>query len=444
MTTFDELKLTKPLLRALDELGFTATTPIQEKVFPVILSGKNVVGIAQTGTGKTLAYLLPLLRDLSWSEEGFPRILVLVPTRELVQQVVEQCQSYAKYMNVRVLGVYGGSNMAPQKLAVADGTDILVGTPGRLYDLVLSGSLKLKSVKKLVIDEVDVMLDMGFRYQLNNLFELLPEKRQNLMFSATMTEEAAELIEDFFIEPERISVALSGTPLENIEQSAYSVFNFLTKVRLLAHLLEDQETFQKVLVFAPSKKNADYIFSLISERFYGEMGILHANKSQNFRFRTMDDFEQGRIRILLTTDVMARGLDMDDITHVISFDVPRFPENYIHRIGRTGRATKKGHAILFYTTKESKYKDAVEELMKMKIPEMGFPVEVELNYEMTREEKLGEGVRKSAKRNERKRDIGPAFHEKKEKNRKVNLGGAYRRKLKAKYKRPKTRGTKKK
>ena len=204
MSTFQELNLTKQLQYAIDDLGFIQPTPIQEKSFSVILSGKDMVGIAQTGTGKTFAYMLPILRELKFSTQETPRVLVMIPTRELVLQVVEEIEKMAKYINVRVLGVYGGTNINTQKQAIAQGTDIIVATPGRLYDLVLSRALKMKSIQKLVIDEVDVMLDLGFRFQLMNIFEILPERLQNIMFSATMTEDVDMLITDYFTSPKKI------------------------------------------------------------------------------------------------------------------------------------------------------------------------------------------------------------------------------------------------
>ena len=216
--TFQELNLNTPLYNALDDLGFTTPTPIQEESFNVVASGQDVVGIAQTGTGKTLAYMLPILRNLKYSQQDNPRVLVLVPTRELVVQVVSEIEKFSKYINNRVLGVYGGTNINTQKQAVAQGQDIIVATPGRLYDLAVSRVLQLKSIQKLVIDEVDVMLDLGFRHQLMNIFDILPARRQNIMFSATMTKDVDELITDFFTSPAKISIAVSGTPLENIKQ----------------------------------------------------------------------------------------------------------------------------------------------------------------------------------------------------------------------------------
>lgn len=442
MNTFKDLNLPKLLQNAIDDLGFDKPTPIQREAYAVIRSGKNVVGISQTGTGKTLAYMLPILQDLKFSKQNNPRVLVLVPTRELVLQLVENIKAFTKYMSVRVLGVYGETNINTQKLAVAQGTDIIVATPGRLYDLALTRVLNLKGVNKLVIDEVDVMLDLGFRFQLTNIFDLLPERRQNIMFSATMTDEIDALIKDFFIAPVNISIAVSGTPLDNIAQSCFHVPNFYTKVNLLSWLLKDKEEYGKVLVFVSDKKNADRLYEALESSYGSEMGVIHSNKSQNYRIRTIEQFEEGTHRVLISTDVMARGLDLEKITHVINFDTPGFPENYMHRIGRTGRAEQEGKSILFYTEKETTAKEAIETLMDYKIPMIDFPPEVEISKELIPEERSKNVKHKNPDRNVGKVASGPGFHEKKEKNKKVNLGGKYRRELAKKYKKPKTRGDK--
>jgi ATP-dependent RNA helicase RhlE len=352
MNAFTQFDLTKPLFNAIDELGFTNPTPMQEKAFSAVRSGQDLVGIAQTGTGKTLAYLLPILHDLKYAKIDAPRVLILVPTRELVLQVVEVLESLTKYINVRILGVYGGRNMNVQKQQIVEGVDILVATPQRLFDIAVTKVLVLKHIKKLVIDEVDVMLDTGFRPQINSILEILPKARQNVMFSATMTEEVDALIDDYFINPLRISIALSGEPLKNIRQQCYAVQNFNTKVNLLSSLIADSEEFSKVLVFISGKKLANRLFESLEENYASELGIIHGNKSQNFREKAITNFEQGKHRILIATDVMARGLDFSQISHVINFDVPKYPENYIHRIGRTGRAEEKGKSILFFTRKE--------------------------------------------------------------------------------------------
>jgi len=309
MESFDELKINRQLLNAIDDLGFEKPTPIQEEAFPVLMSGTNTIGIAQTGTGKTLAYMLPILQQLKFSKDYKPRVIILVPTRELVTQVVDQIELFTKYMSTRVLGVFGGVNIKTQMGALTEGVDIVVGTPGRLYDLAVNRSLLLQEVKKLVIDEVDVMLDLGFRFQLNNIFELLPTKRQNLMFSATMTEDVEILINDYFIKPEYIAISLSGTPLDNITQQKYAVENFYTKVNLLTHLLRDKETFHKVIVFIDSKKNADRLFEALEEDFWSDLGVIHSNKSQNNRMVTIERFNDNNARILIATDVIARGTE---------------------------------------------------------------------------------------------------------------------------------------
>jgi ATP-dependent RNA helicase RhlE len=443
MESFEELNINRQLLNAIADLGFEKPTPIQEEAFPVGMSGKNIVGIAQTGTGKTLAYMLPIIQQLKFSKAYKPRVIILVPTRELVVQVVEQIELFTKYMNTRILGVYGGVNIKTQMSALTQGQDIIVGTPGRLYDLAANRSLLLQDVKKLVIDEVDVMLDLGFRFQLNNIFELLPVKRQNIMFSATMTEDVEILINENFIEPEFIAIALSGTPLDNIHQTCYHVENFYTKVNLLTHLLKDKETYQKVLIFMDSKKNADRLFESTEEDLWGQVTVIHSNKSQNNRLAAIDRFNDNNARIMIATDVIARGLDLDDITHVINFDTPKFPENYMHRIGRTGRAEKKGNSILFYTEKEEDWKKSIEKLMEYDIPSLPFPEKVKVSKELTPDEQ----PRIIEKNPHKKRPhvAGPSFHEKKDKNTKThNLGGGQKIKIKKakKYKKPISRGSK--
>ena len=440
--TFKELDLSNQLKYAIDDLGFENPTPIQEQAFSVVRSGKDVVGIAQTGTGKTFAYMMPILRDLKFSKQLHPRILVLVPTRELVIQVVDEIKKLSKYINTRVLGVYGGTNINTQKQAILQGQDIIVATPGRLYDLGLSNALKLKSIQKLVIDEVDVMLDLGFRFQLMNIFDIIPEKRQNILFSATMTEDVNALIYDYFKNPKKISIAVSGTPLDNIEQVSYNIPNFFTKVNLLHHLLRNKQTFHKVLIFVAFKRTADYLFKQLEEVFSSEICVIHSNKTQNYRIRSIKQFDEGKNRILLATDVMARGLDFDNVSHVINFDTPDFPENYMHRIGRTGRAEKAGKTILLSTEKEQSAKIEIQDLMNYQIPIIEIPEEVEISKLLTEDERPKEDNEQSKNRTALEYVPGPAFHEKSEKNSKVNLGGSYRREIAKKYKKPKTRGDK--
>ncbi|MFC6860266.1 DEAD/DEAH box helicase [Zunongwangia atlantica] len=438
--SFQDLNLNTPLRNALEDMGFQKPTPIQEQAFSPIMSGKDVVGIAQTGTGKTFAYLLPLLRMLKFSKQKNPRILIMVPTRELVVQVTEEIDKLAKYINLRVAGIYGGVNINTQQQELQRGLDVVVATPRRLYDLVLRRAIQLKSIQKFVIDEVDVMLDLGFKFQVNNIIELLPPNRQSIMFSATMTETVEEMIDENFKAPEKISIAVSGTPLDNIEQQGYILPNFNTKANLLKHLFSDKETFKKMLIFISDKRIADRLFESLGKKFPGEISLVHTGKSQNYRLKNVEDFDEGLTRIMIATDVMARGLDLNAVSHVINFDTPNYPENYMHRIGRTGRAEKKGHSILFTTEKELEHLKAIEELMKMEVPKMEIPKEVKISNELIPEERPREiEINNPSKPLD---EAGPAFHEKKEKNKKVNLGGSYRREIAKKYKKPKTRGDK--
>lgn len=440
--TFRDLNLSTPLINALDDLGFDTPTPIQDRAFSPVMSGKDVVGIAQTGTGKTFGYMLPILRMLKYSVQQNPRVLVLVPTRELVVQVVDEIEKLSKYINLRIAGVYGGTNINTQKRLVAQGQDIIVSTPGRLYDLAVSRALQLKSIQKLVIDEVDVMMDLGFRPQLTNIFDILPSQRQNIMFSATMTDEVDKVIKEIFIDPKKISIAKSGTPLENIKQYGYKVANFYTKVNLLEHLLQDDEEYQKILLFVANKRMADRMFERFEHTFPDQCAVIHSNKTQNYRLRSIEQFESGEQHILIATDVMARGLDIDDISHVINVDTPDYPENYMHRIGRTGRAQKEGTAIILSTKQELESLQEIESLMEMKVEQLDFPTIVEISEELTPEEqpKVKEIYNPHKRPNDE--DAGTAFHEKKDKNKKVNLGGKYRREITKKYKKPKTKGDK--
>jgi ATP-dependent RNA helicase RhlE len=274
-----------------------------------------------------------------------------------------------------------------------------------------------------------------------NILELLPQKRQNIMFSATMTEDVELMINEYFIVPKKVSVALSGLPLDNIEQSSYLVPNFYTNVNMLKHHLKDVEEYHKVLVFISTKRNADRIFDLLEEGFPNQSCVIHSNKTQNYRLRSIEQFENGENRILIATDIMARGLDIANVSHVINFDTPFYPENYIHRIGRTGRAERKGKTILFSTEKEESAKLDIEILMDYAIPLVDFPTEVVVSEQLIPEERK---VRPERNNPHKQVDFekGSAFHEKSKKNSKVNLGGSYRREIAKKYKKPKTRGDK--
>lgn len=428
MSTFEKFNLPKSLQKAVDELGFVTPTPIQEKSFSVIMSGRDMMGIAQTGTGKTFAYLLPLLKLYKFTNTNTPKIVVLVPTRELVVQVVEEVEKLTKYMSVKTLGIYGGVNINTQKKAVYEGVDILVGTPGRTMDLALDAVVRFDETQKLVIDEFDEMLNLGFRPQLTSLLAMMKTKRQNILFSATMTDEVDDILNDYFDFPEEVTLAASGTPLEKITQITYNVPNFNTKVNLLKHLLETDESMSRILVFVNNKKISDMLFNRIDELFEGQFGVIHSNKSQNYRLSTMAEFQQGNLRGLITTDVMARGLDISNITHVINFELPEEPELYMHRIGRTGRADATGTAISFVSPREEEYKIETELLMDQELEITDFPEEVEVSTKLIEPEKDKQPIKFLMKKV--KLEGEGAFHEKSKKNQKVNLGGPSKTKKK--------------
>ncbi len=438
--TFNDLNLGNALQSALTDMGMTEPTAIQSKVFSPIMAGKDVVGIAQTGTGKTFAYLLPTLRLWKFNKTPFPQTLIMVPTRELVAQVVAEIEKLTTYMNVIVVGVYGGTNMKPQKVMVSEGADIVVGTPGRLVDLMTVGVLKTKKIKRLIIDEVDEMLNLGFRTQLKNIIDFLPEKRQNLMFSATMTREVVSVIYRFTDYFEEIETAPSGAPLENIEQYIYEVPNFNSKANLLELLLNDNADISKVLVFVSTKKLADILYEKMLPIFTEAVGIIHSSKSQNNRFDTVNKFQDGTYRFIIATDIVARGLDISDVTHIINFDLTDTAEKYIHRIGRTGRAEQTGVAISFVSEKEQAYKKEIESLMSMEIQILPLPDALVLSDELIDLEKPKEYYQFDNHKIKTTEPSGPAFHEKKDKNKKVNKRMSRAEKMKLKYKKPQTRG----
>lgn len=442
--TFRELNLNTPLLNALEDMGIVNPTTIQQKAFSVIMSGKDVLGIAQTGTGKTIAFLLPALRQWTFSKNRIPQILILVPTRELVVQVVEVAEKLAAYTNIVVKGVYGGVNMKTQAWEISEGMDVLVATPGRLRDLALDGFVSLKGVKKLILDEVDEMLDLGFRYQLTSIFDLLPAKRQNLMFSATVTADVEELIQTFFTAPERIEAAPTGTPLANIHQTGYEVPNFNTKLNLLELLLNENPEMMRVLVFTATKNLADIVYEKMEAVFSDQIGVVHSDKAQNFRFRMVNQFHSGEIRVLIATDLVSRGLDISDVSHVINFDMPDEPETYIHRIGRTGRADKQGEAISFITPRDEDRQAAIEALMDMEIPVAELPQELEISDELSDFDREKVVMKNVLIKLPKKESGGGAFHEKLSKNKKVNKKVRHADIMWAKYGKPKTRGQKKK
>ena len=376
MTTFEGFGIGKSILKALDEIGFTTPTPIQEQAIPVIKAGMDVLGIAQTGTGKTAAYVIPLLMKLVKAEGKDPRAIVLVPTRELAIQVGEDIAELSQFTNIRHAAVYGGIGWTKHAALLEPGVDILVATPGRLWELYRAGAFAMKYVKTLVVDEADRMLDMGFMPQLNKLFEVIPPKRQNLLFSATFSESIETMSHEFLTFPQRVEVAPSATPVDKVTQYFYRVPNFRTKLNFLKQLLTNEEEFKRVLVFCRTKENAEDVFKVINRKTEGEVRILHSNKAQSARINAIDAFKSGNVRVLVSTDVSARGIDVSKISHVINFDLPPRYEDYIHRIGRTARANTDGVAISFIGPEEDYHLENIEKLIRMKIEERPLPDDI--------------------------------------------------------------------
>jgi len=435
--TFRDLNLKKPLWNALDDLGYETPTTIQAASFNVMMSGKDTIGIAQTGTGKTLAYLLPSLCMWKFSKEPHPQILIIVPTRELVTQVVSEVEKLSAYMNLAVGGVYGGTNMNTQAAMVLLGLDVLVGTPGRILDLAANGSLQLKHAKKVIIDEVDETLSLGFRPQLLRIFEYLPAKRQNMVFSATLSEEVSLFLDDYLTTPVRVEAARAGSSLDKIDQVAFRVPNFLSKVSLLHHLLENEAENSKVLVFVSSRTLADTLFEEMEQTLGDSVGVIHSNKAQNFRFNTVQNFQTGEINVLIATDLIARGIDVTDVSHVINFDIPESPENYIHRIGRTGRADKNGVASTFVSEKDETALSAIEALMQKKLSFTDVPSEVDFTEELLEFEKAKVAIPGKLIKLPKRENAGASFHEKKAKNKKVNVRYDHKKAMMDKYGKPK-------
>ena len=376
MKTFEELKLSKSILKALTEIGFEQPTPVQEISMPVIHSGVNLVGIAQTGTGKTAAYLLPILTKLAKSEGTEPRLIVLVPTRELSQQVGEDTALFTQFSDLRHASVFGGVGWTRHAELMAAGVDILIATPGRLWDLYKANAVSFRKVKYVVFDEADRMLDMGFMPQLRQLFEVMPAKRQNLLFSATFSDKIEKMAQEFLDHYERIEVAPSATPVELVKQTVYLTPNYRTKLNLTGYLLKDEDAFNRVIIFVKTKESADDVFRIIRRKSEGEKRIMHSNKGQATRMNAIRDFKNGSVRILISTDMSARGLDINLVSHVINFDIPPHYEDFVHRIGRTARAGNEGVAITLVSPDEEWHLQKIEALIRMKIPVSAIPAEV--------------------------------------------------------------------
>jgi ATP-dependent RNA helicase RhlE len=408
--SFENFNLNKQLLNAVADAGFTEPTEIQQKCIPIILGGQEVIGIAQTGTGKTAAYLLPILMKIKYAQGDEPRAVVLAPTKELTIQLSEHADQLAKYTDIRILPLFGGVGVKSQIEGIRKGVDILIATPGQFMDIYLRGELPVKQIKFLVLDEADRMMDMGFMRQLRKIFEVIPNKRQNLLFSATFSERVERLSAEFLEFPVKIEVTPQATAAKQVEQEIYHIPNLKTKINFLEHLLQDQEEYNRVLIFTRTKEVADNVFKYLERKNIGPARVIHSNKGQNTRINAVNEFKEGKLRILVSTDVTARGIDVIKVSHVINFDVPILYEDYVHRIGRTGRAFQEGKALTFATKTELYHVRKIEALIREKIPVKSMPPSVEIT-ETPREE--AQEMAKEIDWQKRKEDpeFKGAFHE---------------------------------
>lgn len=404
--------MNKQLLNAVSDLGWQEPTEIQIKAIPLALNGHDLLGIAQTGTGKTAAFALPILMKVKYAQPKGPFALILAPTRELAMQIEDMCKALALYTDLRIQSIYGGLGPKTQIENLEMGVDILIATPGRFMDLYLRGHILTKNLKTMVLDEADKMMDMGFMPQIRKILEVIPVKRQNLLFSATMHPSVVELSHEFLDFPERVEVTPQATAVETVDQALYYIPNMRTKINFLEYLLEHTDI-ERAIVFVKKKSTAQNVFKYLSRKDHGEIRVIHANKGQNTRINAMAAFKAGEVRVLVTTDVTARGIDVTDVSHVINFDVPLIYEDYVHRIGRTGRARKSGIAITFCTNSEKYHIRKIEKLIREPIPLKSMPESIAI-ADTPFEEKQEMAMEIDRQKRREDPNYKGAFHDKKQ------------------------------
>ncbi len=411
--TFEDFNFNRQILNAVADAGYTIPTPIQQKAIPPILNGQDVMGIAQTGTGKTAAYVLPIIMRLKYAQGENARALIISPTRELAMQIEENIKTFATNTDLRVVVLYGGLGPKTQIENLNKGVDILVATPGRFMDLYLAGHIVTKTLQVLVLDEADKMMDMGFMPQINRILEVVPVKRQNLLFSATMSAKIHELSNNFLEFPTIIEVTPQATPAQTVVQQLYFVPNVKTKINLLKKLLDIEGDIKKLMIFCKTRLAAEDVFKFLLRKF-GEnnVKVLHANKGQNTRINAINAFKNDEVKILVATDVASRGIDVSDVSHVINFDVPVVIEDYVHRIGRTGRAYQSGVAITFCNPAEVYYLRKIEKLIRQTIPISHIPDDVFIE-DTGYDEKQEQAKEVDLQKRKDDPDFKGAFHEKK-------------------------------
>lgn len=409
---FSEFKLNRQLLNAVEDLGYEQATAVQEKSIPAILGGQDVLGVAQTGTGKTAAYLLPLLRLLNYAQGNDARALILVPTRELSIQVGNSLRDLAKYTDLRFAVVFGGQGAKQQIEAIESGIDILVASPGRYLELYDQGHINARKIRHLVLDEAERLMDKSFIRQFHRILETMPQKRQNLLFSATMSELVRKIAGDFLDFPVEINIRPEQKTADTVSQAWYDTPNLRSKLNLIEHLLSDEEQWKKVIIFCRSKQYASDIGKYL-QRIIGEENVLviHGNKTQQSRINSMQRFRNEAVRILVTTDLAARGLDIPDVSHVVNFDTPLIHEDYVHRIGRTGRAFRTGHSITFVTMADEWHLHKIEGLIGQSIQKNEWPRGID-RPETLYEEKQAMLREIDQQRRKENPEFKGAFHEK--------------------------------
>lgn len=412
---FDDLKLTRQFLNAIADAGYDNATPIQQKAIPPLRAGQDVIGIAQTGTGKTAAFLLPLLQTLKYAQGEAPRGLVLAPTKELVVQIHQEALKFAAYTDLRIVAFYGGVGPKKQIEEIADGVDLIVSTPGRFLEIYSRGHVETKKLKHIVLDEADRMMDMGFMPQIRQVQEVVPTKRQNILFSATFPPRVERLAEEFLLWPMRIEVTPESTPVSTVTQYKLSLPNLRTKIAFIEWYVREKLGDDRLLIFTRRKEEAENLFKFLDRSFKKGVRAVHSNKGQNARINAMQAFRTGEVQILIATDVASRGIDVPETRWVINASVPRDPHDYIHRIGRTGRAFREGSALTLVDPAEKFALERIESLTGESLVEFADVPALE-TFETPSREKQNQA--REIDRELRKRDPNykGAFHEKKRKS----------------------------
>lgn len=413
---FSSLKITKQFVNALNAMGISNPSEIQLKAIPPAISGQDILGIAQTGSGKTLAFLLPLVMKLKYAQGVVPRALILAPSKELVAQIYTELKKLTVNTDLRSVVLYGGVGKKTQVEELEKGCDVIVSTPGRFIDLYSFGNIHTRQIKTLVLDEADRMMQMGFMPQLRRILEVIPVKRQNLLFSATFPKHVEQMAEEFLEFPTRVESEVVQKPVQELTQYWYPAKNFRTKLNLLIYLLSD-EKFNKVIIFCRTKDSAERVSRYLDRKDLGNISVLHANKGQNTRINAMEMFKQGETRVLVTTDVTSRGIDVPQVSHVINFELPKVAEDYLHRIGRTARMNQVGETAALVNDAELYLLKKIETFIGTTIESKDWPAQVEIGEFLPGEQKKI-AIELDNQKKEKNPNYQGAFHKRSKKKKK--------------------------